>query len=114
MLQYAKAQSSSQVNTCPVGQTLTGYQVLACCQGTKCPVCSGKNDYEVDIVCSGGTTFLKGDNLPTGTVFDTKNSTSYSYLFNTLTGSVTGVGTLIITQGGAQKSLSVSTAGVIQ
>src|SRR5476651_1396207 len=57
MLQYAKSQSLSQVNTCPAGQTLTGYKVLACCQVSSCPVCLSTYDYEVDTVCSSCAVF---------------------------------------------------------
>lgn len=114
MLQYAKSQSLSQVNTCSAGQTLTGYKVLACCQGSSCPVCLSTHDYEVDTVCSGGSVFAKGEDFPANIVFDTTNSTSYSYLFNTLTGNVTGAGSVMLKQGSAQKTISVSATGVIQ
>ncbi|HSW88353.1 MAG TPA: prepilin-type N-terminal cleavage/methylation domain-containing protein [Candidatus Saccharimonadales bacterium] len=114
MMQYAKSQALSQINSCTAGQSLVGYKVLACCQGSGCPVCLSSNSYEVDVVCSGGSAFVKGENLPSGVTFDTTNSTSYSFLFNTLSGSVTGTGNLILKQSSTAKTISVSSTGVIQ
>ncbi|HSW96776.1 MAG TPA: prepilin-type N-terminal cleavage/methylation domain-containing protein [Candidatus Saccharimonadales bacterium] len=114
MMQYAKSQALSQINTCTAGQTLVGYKLLACCQGGSCPVCLSNNSYEVDVVCSGGSTFVKGENFPNGVTFDTSNSTSYSFLFNTLSGTVTGTGNLILKQSNVTKKISVSSTGVIQ
>ena len=114
MMQFAKSQALSQVNTCTPGQTLVGYKFLACCQGASCPMCLSSNTYEVDIVCSGGSSFIKGDKLPSDITFDTTNSTSYSFLFNTLSGTVTGSGNLLLKQGSSQKTISVSSTGVIQ
>ena len=113
-LQYAKAEAGNQLTTCSSGQQFLGYKVLACCQGNGCPTCLSTKDYEVDIVCSGGTSLDNGKDLPQGISFDTSHSTSFSFLFNPLSGSVTGAGTLVVQQGNSTKNILISATGVIQ
>jgi Tfp pilus assembly protein FimT len=113
-LQYAKSQTVSQANTCQSGQHFIGYKVVACCQGGSCPVCLSTNNYEVDLVCSGGASLVSGKNLPQGVTLDTTNSTSFSFLFNSLSGNVTGAGVIILKQGNVSKNITVSSIGVIQ
>ncbi len=116
MLQYAKSQAASQVNTCPGSQQFAGYEVLMCCTQAGCPTCNNTKNYsyETDIMCSGGNTFVSGENLPVGVTVDTKNSTTLKLQFAPSFGNVTGAGTVIVKQGTSQKSIVISSTGVIQ
>lgn len=113
-LQYAKSQTASQVNICASGQQFVGYKVLLCCQGGSCPTCLSQNDYEVDIVCSGGSSFVSGKKLPQGITIDKTNATSFSVLFSPLSGAVTGAGTFVLKQGAVSKNIGINALGVIQ
>lgn len=113
-LQYAKSQAMSQANTCPTGQQFIGYKVLVCCQGNSCPSCLSPNNYEVDLVCSGGDSFVNGKKLSQGITIDVANTTTFSILFSPLSGMATGAGTILFKQGTSSKSIIINGVGVIE
>src|SRR5438128_261288 len=95
ILQQAKAQVFSQVDTCPSGQSFKGYEVLVCCSSSaSCKTCNSLSNpssdgYELDLVCSSSVSPLKGKAAPKGISIDTSagKTTTYTVLFNSLTDS---------------------------
>lgn len=120
LLQQARSQSSSQINTCANGTAFQGYVVQVCCAtgAAKCFAdCAIGNDVELDILCSGTYTTVQnsGRQLPSGVTIDSVGTTNGSYQFIPITGGVMQSGAIVLDgTSNSKQTITVTNAGIIQ
>lgn len=123
LLQEARTDAASQVNTCNTGSTLQGYALQLCCSvyGSGCPSCTSGNDYEIDTVCSGSPTSTyttvanTGGKFPSGVSLNASSTTQRSFQFIPISGGVVSGGKVVINgANNAQQTITVSNTGVIE
>lgn len=120
----SNAISQSKPTQCTDNQQLIGYEVLLCCdsnsQSAVCPICLSSNDYEIDALCGNASVFIQGKKFPSKVAFDDANTTSRTYLFQTISSAVkfsTGVvntGKIGLISFGKTATANVSSIGTVQ
>lgn len=123
LLQEARTDATSQVNSCSTSSTFQGYALQLCCSSytTGCPSCTSGNDYEIDAICSGSPTSTyttvanTGGKFPTGVSLNISSTTQRSFQFIPITGGVVGGGKVVINGANTmQQTITVSSTGVIK
>ncbi len=117
-LQQAKSRTQSQVkpSSCVASDILHGYEVQIC--GLTGSSCLSENTYGLYVKCGTKTILVNNSvkSLPSGVLFANvgEGTTSTAFLFQILTGGVSGNGTIRLTgENDRQKTITVSNNGNI-
>lgn len=112
LMRQAKSYSQSQVKPQSCGaSTLKGYRVDIC--GLTGSACATANTYQLSVLCGAITTVQVTKKLPQNTSFQQSGTTSISYFFPLLNGSVTGAGSVAVSGFNTTNTITVSPQGAI-
>lgn len=112
VLNTAKSRASVQVKPSPQclsTSALGGYSVT---------VNIAARTYALNVICSGTTTALSTQTLPTNVSFNSAAAspptTTTNIVFSVLTGGVTGTGNVVLSSYGSTKTVTINSVGGIQ